>query len=128
MKDHFHRILVNLNSSYAIKISLESQFNNSLLLTFQFSIFSLQLLFRNMDPLLSYLTANIVKMEEQEALATVKEVWKTSGLESRKFVGRVTRARANPFLCLAGNLSRYRPPAIQWVENVTRTRHRDLTF
>lgn len=113
MKDHFHRILVNLNSSYAIKISLESQFNNSLLLTFQFSIFSLQLLFRNMDPLLSYLTANIVKMEEQEALATVKEVWKTSGLESRKFVGRVTRARANPFLCLAGNLSRYRPPAIQ---------------
>lgn len=66
-----------------------------------------------MDPLLSYLTANIVKMEEQEALATVKEVWKTSGLESRKFVGRVTRARANPFLCLAGNLSRYRPPAIQ---------------
>lgn len=128
MKDHFHRILVNLNSSYAIKISLESQFNNSLLLTFQFSIFSLQLLFRNMDPLLSYLTANIVKMEEQEALATVKEVWKTSSLESRKFVGRVTRARANPFLCLAGNLSRYRPPAIQWVENVTRTRHRDLTF
>lgn len=93
-----------------IKISLESQFTN-FLLTFQISIDSLQLLFRSFIELSN--REYFLKMEGQEALATIKEVWKTSGLESRKFVGRVTRARANPFLCLAGNLSRYRPPAIQ---------------
>lgn len=93
-----------------IKISLESQFTN-FLLTFQISIDSLQLLFRSFIELSN--REYFLKMEGQEVLATIKEVWKTSGLESRKFVGRVTRARANPFLCLAGNLSRYRPPAIQ---------------
>lgn len=46
MKDDFHRMLVNLNPSYVIKISLESQFTN-FLLTFQISIDSLQLLFRS---------------------------------------------------------------------------------
>lgn len=110
MKDDFHRMLVNLNPSYVIKISLESQFTN-FLLTFQISIDSLQLLFRSFIELSN--REYFLKMEGQEVLATIKEVWKTSGLESRKFVGRVTRARANPFLCLAGNLSRYRPPAIQ---------------
>ena len=69
-------------------------------------------------------------VEAEEALATDchgKRGLENERLRRRKFAAESNRRRANgkSFLCSAGNLSRYRPRAIQWAENVTRTRHQD---